>query len=149
MKERYSICRKFGAEVRLTCGLKGVPGMKIYVEDLLAKEPEKYWCPRQFSNEDNPTGHLNTTGPEIWEQAGGKVDYFISGVGTGGTVVGTGKFLKSKNPDVKVIAVEPTESRVLVGQAHSKHTIVDIGPGIKNPFIEELAPGKAWEEGPR
>jgi cysteine synthase A len=149
MKERYSICRKFGAEVRLTCGLKGVPGMKIYVEDLLAKEPEKYWCPRQFSNEDNPTVHFETTGPEIWEQAQGKVDYFISGVGTGGTVTGVGKFLKEKNPNVKVLAIEPTESRVMVGEPHTKHGIVGIGAGVPAVFIENMAPGEEWKEGPR
>jgi len=149
MKERYVLCRKFGADVHLTAAAKGVPGMKAYMEELVASDPAKYWCPQQFENQANPDVHFNCTGPEVLEGAGGKVDYFISGVGTGGTVVGTGKFLKSKNPDVKVIAVEPTESRVLVGQAHSKHTIVGIGPGVQNPFIEELAPGQVYEEGPR
>jgi len=149
MKERYAICRKFGAEVRLTCGVKGVPGMKIYVEDLLAKEPEKYWCPQQFSNQDNPTIHYTTTGPEIWEQTKGTVDYFISGVGTGGTVTGAGKFLKEKNPNVKVLAIEPTESRVMVGQPHTKHGIVGIGAGVPATFIKDMAPEQEWKEGPR
>jgi len=149
MKERYVTVRKFGADVHLTCGAKGVVGMKEYTEKLVASDPAKYWCPQQFENQANPDIHFSTTGPEIFAQAGGKVDYFISGVGTGGTVVGTGKFLKSKNPDVKVIAVEPTESRVLVGQPHTKHAIVGIGPGVTNSFIEQLAPGAEWKEGAR
>lgn len=149
MKERYVTVRKFGADVHLTAPAKGVNGMKQYMEELVASDPDKYWCPQQFTNAANPDIHFTTTGPEVLEQAGGKVDYFISGVGTGGTVVGVGKFLKSKNPDCKVIAVEPTESRVLVGQPHTKHAIVGIGPGITNPFIEELAPGAEWKEGPR
>jgi len=147
MKERYSICRKFGADVHLTCGAKGVAGMKIYCEELIASDPDKYWCPQQFYNEDNPDMHFSTTGPEIWEQAGGKVDYLISGVGTGGTVTGVGKFLKNKNPNMTVIAVEPTESRVMVGQPHTKHAIVGIGAGFPAHFIDQMAPGQEWAEG--
>jgi len=149
MKERYVTVRKFGADVHLTAGAKGLVGMKEYTEQLVASDPGKYWCPQQFENQANPEIHFATTGPELFEQAGGQVDYFISGVGTGGTVVGVGKFLKSKNPDVKIIAVEPTESRVLVGQPHTKHAIVGIGPGVTNPFIEQLAPGDAFKEGSR
>jgi len=149
MKERYSICRKFGADVHLTCGAKGVAGMKIYCEELIASDPDKYWCPQQFYNEDNPDMHFSTTGPEIYEQAGGKVDYLISGVGTGGTVTGVGKFLKSKNPNMTVIAVEPTESRVMVGEPHTKHAIVGIGAGFPAYFIEQMAPEQPWAEGPR
>lgn len=149
MKERYSICRKFGADVHLTCGAKGVAGMKIYCEELIASDPDKYWCPQQFYNEDNPDMHFCTTGPEIYEQAGGKVDYLISGVGTGGTVTGVGKFLKSKNPNMTVIAVEPTESRVMVGEPHTKHAIVGIGAGFPAYFIEQMAPEQPWAEGPR
>jgi cysteine synthase A len=147
MQERFVTCRKFGAEVHLTAPKKGVPGMKQYMEELMAANPD-YWCPSQFTNESNPTVHFETTGPEIWSQAG-TVDYLISGVGTGGTVVGIGKFLKTKNADVKVVAVEPTESRVNSGMAHSPHTVVGMGPGVTNKFIEDLAPGQAFAEGPR
>ena len=142
------VCRKFGADVHLTAPAKGAPGMKAYTEELLASNSE-YWSPRQFENQTNPTTHYDTTGPEIWAQTGGKIDYFIAGAGTGGTMAGAGKFLKEKNPQIKLIAVEPSESRVLVGQPHSKHTILGLGPGVPLTFIEELEPGKPWSEGSR
>jgi cysteine synthase len=149
MVERYVICRKFGAHVHLTAASKGVVGMKEYVDKVIADNPGLYWCPRQFENRDNPSIHYTATGPEIWAQAGGKVDYFIAGVGTGGTVAGVARFLKEKNPAAVVVAVEPSESRVHAGLPHGKHTVVGIGPGVTSGFLEELAPGRPFAPGPR
>jgi len=146
--ERFITCRKFGAEVHLTAPAKGMPGMLAYVEDLMSKD-KTIWCTQQFKNPDNPKAHLDTTGPEIWRQCRGKVDYLVAGVGTGGTLNGVGNFLKGKNKNLKVIAVEPTESRVLVGNAHEKHSVLGIGAGMQVKFIEELAPGQEFKEGPR
>ena len=101
MIERYIACRKFGAQVHLTAPATGVPGMRAHLEDLLTANKD-YWSPRQFENEANPNVHFDTTGPEIWAQTGGRVDYFIAGAGTGGTIVGAGKFLKQKNPACKL-----------------------------------------------
>mmetsp|Transcript_15729 Transcript_15729/g.26531 ORF Transcript_15729/g.26531 Transcript_15729/m.26531 type:complete len:361 (+) Transcript_15729:161-1243(+) len=148
MYERYIICRKFGAEVHLTAGAKGVPGMLVYLKDMLEKHPNM-WCPSQFDNDDNPAAHMETTGPEIWNQCKGKVDYFVAGIGTGGTINGVGSYLKKKNPDLKIIAVEPTESRVLIGQAHGKHTVLGIGAGMLVKFVEKLSPGQEFKAGPR
>eukprot|EP00667_Euglena_gracilis_P015454 EG_transcript_16074 len=147
-RERYIICRKFGAHVHLTAYARGVVGMKEYTEDLLAKNPD-YWCPRQFENPANPKVHYETTGPEIWEQTDGKIDVIVAGAGTGGTVAAVGRYLKEKNPEIKIICVEPTESRVLVGQPHTRHTILGIGPGVPLQFIKELAPDQPWQEGKR
>eukprot|EP00667_Euglena_gracilis_P017195 EG_transcript_18096 len=148
MRERYWICRKFGAQVQLTAGALGIPGMKRHVEELLQKNPD-YWCPRQFENLANPAAHFDTTGPEIWEQMKGDIDVLVLGAGTGGTIVGVGRYLKQKKPDIRIICVEPSESRVLVGKAHHPHTIVGIGAGIQLPFIKDLAPQQDWDEGPR
>jgi cysteine synthase A len=148
MRERYMICRKFGAQVHLTAGARGIPGMKQYTEDLLTKYPD-YWCPRQFDNPANPRAHMEVTGPEIWAQTDGQIDILVVGAGTGGTVSALARFLKAKNPEIKVICVEPTESRVLVGEPHKMHTIVGIGAGIQLPFVEELSPGQEWREGAR
>eukprot|EP00667_Euglena_gracilis_P012068 EG_transcript_12358 len=148
MRERYMICRKFGAQVHLTAGARGIPGMRTYTEDLLAKNPD-FWCPRQFENPANPRVHAETTGPEIWEQTKGNIDILVAGAGTGGTVSALAQFLKGKKPDIQIICVEPTESRVLVGEAHKMHTIVGIGAGILLPFIQQLAPDQPWQDGPR
>ena len=148
-KERYIICRMFGADVHLTAPAKGMPGLKTYTEDLIAKNANNYFLTNQFFNEANPSVHYGTTGPEIWEQSGENVDYFVTGVGTGGTASGAGRYLTEKNPSCKVICVEPTESRVLVGEGHSPHTILGIGAGIPANFIEALAPNKPMEDGPR
>eukprot|EP00668_Euglena_longa_P037404 GGOE01048156.1.p1 GENE.GGOE01048156.1~~GGOE01048156.1.p1 ORF type:complete len:358 (+),score=108.65 GGOE01048156.1:26-1075(+) len=148
MRERYWVCRKFGAQVHLTAGALGIPGMKRHMEELLQKDPD-CWCPRQFENVANPAVHFNTTGPEIWEQMEGDIDVLVAGAGTGGTIVGIGQFLKKKKPSVRIICVEPTESRVLVGKPHHPHTIVGIGAGIQLPFIKDLAPDQDWCEGPR
>eukprot|EP00668_Euglena_longa_P024618 GGOE01030731.1.p1 GENE.GGOE01030731.1~~GGOE01030731.1.p1 ORF type:complete len:361 (+),score=115.67 GGOE01030731.1:26-1084(+) len=148
MRERYMICRKFGAQVHLTAGSLGIPGMKKYVDNLLATNPD-HWCPRQFENPANVDAHFKTTGPEIWQQTNGAVDIVVIGAGTGGTVVGVAKYLKQRKPELRVICVEPTESRVLVGESHMPHTVLGIGAGIPLKFVDELAPGQPWQEGPR
>jgi cysteine synthase A len=112
--ERYIICRQFGAEVHLTAPGKGFAGIMEHYKQLLAENPS-YFGSDQFGNDANPAIHRATTGPEVWEQAGGKVDFFIHGVGTGGTLAGAGGYLKSMNTDTKVICVEPSNARVHVG----------------------------------
>lgn len=146
--ERYTICRQFGADVHLTPPARGFPGLRAYAEELLAANPD-YFCTNQFTNDANPEIHYNTTGPEIWEQAGEKVDVFVGGVGTGGTIRGAGRFLKDKNPDLQVFAVEPTESRVHIGADHSPHSILGIGAGVPTHFLETLEPGAPLVQGPR
>lgn len=148
-EERYIICRMFGADVHLTAPAKGMPGLKVYTEELVAKNVDSFFLTNQFYNEANPKIHYETTGPEIWEQSGKNVDYFVTGVGTGGTATGVGKYLVEKNPKCKVICVEPTESRVHLGAAHSPHTILGIGAGIPANFLTQLAPDQPYEEGPR
>jgi len=148
-EERYIICRMFGADVHLTAPAKGFPGLKDYTESLVAKDPSSYFLVNQFYNEANPQIHYETTGPEIWMQSGESVDYFVTGVGTGGTATGVGKYLVEKNPDCKIVCVEPTESRVHLGAAHKPHTILGIGAGVPTHFLTQLAPDKPYEEGPR
>lgn len=151
MMERYTICRKFGAEVHLTAGAAGAPmaeNMFDHLRHLLAENPD-YWSPMQFENDANPQVHVATTGPEIWSQTGGEVDYFVAGAGTGGTMVGAGVFLKEKNPDLVNVIVEPAESRVLAGEPSDKHTVVGIGAGVPLKFVEGLEPGAPWADGPR
>jgi len=147
-EERYVICRQFGAQVHLTQPARGIPGMMEYCKSLCEKNPD-YFLVNQFYNEANPKIHFETTGPELWKQSKEKMDYFVSGVGTGGTVNGAGRYLKEKNPNLKIVVVEPTESRVLVGESHSPHTILGIGAGIQANFVEQLAPGQEFKEGPR
>ena len=151
MMERYIICRKFGAEVHLTAGAVGATMIENcfeHMHNLLKAHPD-YWSPLQFHNQSNPQVHVDTTGPEVWEQTDGRVDYFVAGAGTGGTMAGAGKFLAQKNPAVVNVLVEPTESRVLAGAPSDKHSVVGIGAGVPLQFIEELAPGEPFADKPR
>ncbi|MDY6388659.1 MAG: cysteine synthase A [Fibrobacter sp.] len=139
--ERRQIMKAYGAELVLTEGAKGMKGA-IEKADELAKEIPNSFIPGQFVNPANPAAHKATTGPEIWEDTDGKVDIFVAGVGTGGTVSGVGEFLKSKNPNVKIVAVEPASSPVLTKGTAGAHKIQGIGAG----FIPETLNTKVYDE---
>ena len=139
--ERRNILKAYGAEIVLTEGAKGMKGA-IAKADELAKEIPNSFIPGQFVNPANPEMHFQTTGPEIWEDTDGQVDYFTAGVGTGGTVKGVGKFLKSKNPNVKVAAIEPSDSPVLSQGRAGSHKIQGIGAG----FVPDTLDTSVYDE---
>ena len=139
--ERRNILKAYGAEIVLTEGSKGMKGA-IAKADELAKEIPGGFIPAQFENPANPKAHRETTGPEIWNDTDGKVDIFVAGVGTGGTLTGVGEFLKSKNPDVRIVAVEPTDSPVLSEGRSGKHAIQGIGAG----FVPDTLNTKIYDE---
>jgi cysteine synthase A len=139
--ERRNIIKAYGAEIVLTEGAKGMSGAIRKAEEL-HKEIEGSIIAGQFVNPANPKAHMLTTGPEIWEDMEGKVDILVAGVGTGGTITGTGEYLKSKKSDIKVVAVEPLTSSVLSGEAAGSHSIQGIGAG----FIPEVLDTGIYDE---
>ena len=140
-KERQMLMRAYGAELILTDGALGMAGAIAKAEELAASLPNAFVV-GQFTNPANPEAHRKTTGPEIWEDTDGNVDIFVAGVGTGGTITGVGEYLKSKNPNVRVVAVEPKDSPILSGGEAGKHGLQGIGAG----FVPEILNTEIYDE---